>query len=252
FGHTHIPLALPWGDVLLVNPGAIASGNYFTRQLLHSVARLLIDTAGAVWVEHCDLDRNNALFTPTLDLDAGFRAALELVSAPIADHEMLALWPHLRTLLEPLALSVAERELLHAALQQLALPYWQGAPGLITRQAVVSALRASADNALWAKVSPLLNVTGQNSRNWVTRIIYACPDPHGGATRLDRFGIGSVYGRRWPQVIVGTGRAESCALIIAFLRTDKFINATTMLPDFLALQAEGLGCRMAACLLWQS
>lgn len=29
FGHTHIPMALPWGDLLLVNPGALAPGNHF-------------------------------------------------------------------------------------------------------------------------------------------------------------------------------------------------------------------------------
>jgi tRNA(Arg) A34 adenosine deaminase TadA len=90
---------------------------------------------------------------------------------------------------------------------------------------------------LYTTLEPCLMCLGIAVLHRVTRIVYACPDPHGGATRLDRFSIGSVYGRRWPEIVVGTGRAESCALIVEFLSTDKFLNAATMLPDFLALQA---------------
>jgi hypothetical protein len=157
FGHTHIPFALTWGDTILVNPGGIASGNYFTRQLLRSVARLLIDADGGVWVEHCDLDRDSAPFTAALDLDAGFRAALDRVSAPIADAEVLALWPGLRAQLEPLALNADDRERVHSALQALALPYWDGAPGLISHAMLIDALRQHTDAALWAQIAPVLN-----------------------------------------------------------------------------------------------
>src|SRR5262249_27446015 len=38
FGHTHVPMACAQDGVLLVNPGAIASGNAITRQRVQTVA----------------------------------------------------------------------------------------------------------------------------------------------------------------------------------------------------------------------
>lgn len=74
----------------------------------------------------------------------------------------------------------------------------------------------------------------------VSRIVVACPDPHGGATRLDRMHLGGAYTQRWPQIELGPFRRESCELIIQFLRTDRFLSAAVMLEDFLTLQQEEL------------
>jgi tRNA(adenine34) deaminase len=87
-------------------------------------------------------------------------------------------------------------------------------------------------------LEPCLMCLGIAVLHKVTRIVYACPDPHGGATRLDYTRIGSVYPRLWPAIVAGPLRRESCDLIIEFLRTDKFLSAPVMLPAFLALQAE--------------
>src|SRR6476619_1424040 len=40
FGHWHIPLVYRINDVLIVNPGALASGNEFTRMIVNTVALL--------------------------------------------------------------------------------------------------------------------------------------------------------------------------------------------------------------------
>ncbi|MBC8074827.1 MAG: metallophosphoesterase family protein, partial [Chloroflexales bacterium] len=161
FGHTHIPLALPWGELLLINPGALASGNYLTRQLHRSVALMSIDRTGGVFVEHRDLDQPELPFVPTLDLEAGFRAALDTVSASIADPEVIALWPALRALFEPGQLSEAERQALHAVLHGLALPRWAGSdPTLISRAGLEQALRSGLPHALWTRVGAIIDSTG--------------------------------------------------------------------------------------------
>ncbi|MBC8074830.1 MAG: nucleoside deaminase [Chloroflexales bacterium] len=96
--------------------------------------------------------------------------------------------------------------------------------------------QASRTICLYTTLEPCLMCLGIAVLHKVTRIVYACPDPHGGATRLDYTRIGSVYPRLWPAIVAGPLRRESCDLIIQFLRTDKFLNAPVMLPDFLALQ----------------
>lgn len=42
YGHTHVPMVCRCGDVLLINPGALSSGSYFTRQTVNSIGRLQI------------------------------------------------------------------------------------------------------------------------------------------------------------------------------------------------------------------
>jgi uncharacterized protein len=161
FGHTHIPLVLPWGELLLINPGALASGNYLTRQLRRSVALLSIDRTGGVFVAHHDLDQPELPFVPMVDLAAGFRAALATVSASIADAEVIAIWPQLRALFEPGLLSAAERQALRAVLHALALPRWAGSdPTLIGRAGLEQALRSGLPRALWTRVIAVLDTIG--------------------------------------------------------------------------------------------
>lgn len=90
---------------------------------------------------------------------------------------------------------------------------------------------------LYTTLEPCLMCLGIAVLHKVTRIISACPDPHGGATTLNPATLGSVYPQLWPQLEAGPLRRESCALIIQFLRTGRFRSAPVMLPAFLALQA---------------
>lgn len=42
YGHTHVPMIYRYDDIVLVNPGALASGSYFTRQATISVGKLQV------------------------------------------------------------------------------------------------------------------------------------------------------------------------------------------------------------------
>jgi uncharacterized protein len=55
YGHTHVPMIYRYGDMLLINPGALSSGSYFTRQLVASVGRLQIHANGELDVALFDV-----------------------------------------------------------------------------------------------------------------------------------------------------------------------------------------------------
>ena len=74
FGHTHVPMAVRHGGVLLVNPGAIAPPNDVARQLVQSVALLYLGRAGEAAAVHIDLSRPDRPFALNDDLSAGFHA----------------------------------------------------------------------------------------------------------------------------------------------------------------------------------
>ncbi len=66
----------------------------------------------------------------------------------------------------------------------------------------------------------------------INKIVFACPDPHGGATHLDPKGLGEWYVQNWPTVKMGSFREESYDLVIKFLKTGRFNNWETMLDLF--------------------
>jgi uncharacterized protein len=158
YGHTHVPQVQQWGDLLLVNPGALASGNYLSRQVLCSVALLSIDQQGGIFVEHRDLAAPDQSWMPVVNLAAGFRTALDAVSANIASAEVMALWPSLRALFEPGTTTEAEQQALHQVFSSLALPRWIGELATpITRTELVQAMQHGLDQAFWQRfVKPIL------------------------------------------------------------------------------------------------
>jgi predicted phosphodiesterase len=141
FGHTHVPMGVPWGDVLLVNPGAIAPGNHFVRQTLRSVARLLVVEDGGVVVEHLDLDDGGRPFTPAVDLEAGFSASMGHLSVPIVDEELYRRLQAVRALFNLGVLEADEAELVRGVLRRLALPRWGGTAGPLTRAELLTAFQ---------------------------------------------------------------------------------------------------------------
>jgi len=64
FGHTHIPMAVRHRDVLLVNPGALASGSPLGRQRVRTVALLFVRDDGNPIVVHVDIAAPERLFSP--------------------------------------------------------------------------------------------------------------------------------------------------------------------------------------------
>lgn len=87
YGHTHIPFVHRLGDVWLVNPGAIAAGNHFARQMLQTVARLTLAPRSAPDIAYFDAITAQPV-SVSIDLEAGFKVALSRVNASIATPEV--------------------------------------------------------------------------------------------------------------------------------------------------------------------
>lgn len=135
FGHTHIPLACWHGGILLVNPGALASGNYVTHQLVQTAAQLVIPRDGPPRVQHIDLARPDQPFDPHVDLSAGFQAAAARFCGYIIEPDMVGvLTRHLiNRLVEPAASLAVLRRLAHLC--------WDGALPLITRSILLDQIK---------------------------------------------------------------------------------------------------------------
>lgn len=156
FGHTHVAMTVPWGDLLLVNPGAIAPGTHFARQTLASVARLTVRADGAVAVEHVDLADPRGSYDPAVDLGAGFAAALGRVQQPIIAADIQPIIGGVRALFQPGGLGAEDGEAVRAVLRRLAHPRWAGERGPITRAELEAALREDLAEALWRRTTTII------------------------------------------------------------------------------------------------
>lgn len=156
FGHTHVPMAVPWDETLLVNPGAIAPGNHFVRQTLRSVARLLVTDGGDVAVEHLDLDASGQRFTPARNLEAGFAASIAPLSVPIVDAELHERLAQVRALFAPGGLEANEAELVRGILRRLAFPRWDGVAGPLTRTELLDAFRTELPTHVAVRAASVL------------------------------------------------------------------------------------------------
>jgi uncharacterized protein len=103
FGHTHIPMCVEHDGVLLVNPGAIASGSLLARQKVQTVARLRLAAGSAPRVEFVNLRQPDVPVVPAFELADGFKAALAQVSELMLDDELAAEAEWLRHELYPAA-----------------------------------------------------------------------------------------------------------------------------------------------------
>lgn len=74
-GHTHIPLAVVWDGVLVVNPGAVMPGNVLMRQRIRSVAVMTVCNGQPPEVVFYDIAHPTHPFDASLDVAAGFNAA---------------------------------------------------------------------------------------------------------------------------------------------------------------------------------
>ena len=83
YGHFHIPITYRQDDILLINPGAIASGNTITRQKVQTVALLFIRDDGQPLAVHVDLANPSHPYFPKNDWEAGFKAAQSQFSESI-------------------------------------------------------------------------------------------------------------------------------------------------------------------------
>lgn len=141
FGHWHIPLLYEQAGVTVINPGAIASGNFFTRQLLKSVALLYLFDDDRHAVVHIDLAVPTAPFAAYQQWPASFQATLARFSEPIVT---VALEQRLQQI--RLSLSDAARNALISLFLPLAQLCWRGERTVISMNEVL--VHLESDNHL--------------------------------------------------------------------------------------------------------
>lgn len=84
--------------VLLINPGAITSGKYLSKQTLQSVA--VLEVGDDVRVTHINLTDGKP-FEPRVDWDAGFRAASNNTQASILPKWLVERWEQIDDVAQP-------------------------------------------------------------------------------------------------------------------------------------------------------
>jgi putative phosphoesterase len=146
FGHAHIPLTCQYEDVWLVNLGALASGNAFTRQLRQTVALLFIRDDGTPFVTHVDLAVPDRAYIPHIDWEAGFRAALDQYSATIVAPDLADAVARLTQQ------RFAAPEALKAAVLRVSHRCWAGEQPAITRADLLAEVRGDPEVPIVDKV----------------------------------------------------------------------------------------------------
>lgn len=72
FGHWHLPLVFEQDGIVVVNAGAIASGNPYQQQVIQTVALLYLLKDGRFHITHVNLGDPERPYAPQTDIDAGF------------------------------------------------------------------------------------------------------------------------------------------------------------------------------------
>jgi putative phosphoesterase len=144
FGHWHIPLIYEQDGVTVINPGALASGNFFTRQLVQSVALLYLFADGSHHVTHVDLASATPL-TPHQEWPASFQTTLARYSASILAPPLEATLNRIRP-----RLSEEARQAFITVILPLAHRCWRGEEPMITLEALLGQL--AVDKALTAEM----------------------------------------------------------------------------------------------------
>ncbi|MEM9955566.1 MAG: metallophosphoesterase family protein [Chloroflexota bacterium] len=129
FGHTHIPMLLTYNNILLVNPGAIASGNPWTRQKVQTVAKMTLTSETTPEIDFYDLATGD-LHTPHYN-STGFVETSEVYYGVIFEDHFMPhrewIWYHLR----PLDMRV------HEVLLTICHEVWAGERDMVTTQALM-------------------------------------------------------------------------------------------------------------------
>lgn len=135
FGHWHIPLIYTSDNILIINPGALASGNEFSRMLRNTVALLLIEKNGTRHHIHIDLAAPETPYSPVIDWDAGFDVALAQYSRSILARELEPALHFMRA-----NFTRDEIIAIRPYLGTKAMPIWESAEGELTLTDVEDAL----------------------------------------------------------------------------------------------------------------
>ena len=72
YGHTHVPIVHHQQGVVIVNPGALAAGSYFTRQVIRTVAKLQVHADGNFSISHYNVDAGQEVTLAEVNQDEEF------------------------------------------------------------------------------------------------------------------------------------------------------------------------------------
>jgi putative phosphoesterase len=136
FGHTHIPMTYRQDGLLLLNPGALASGSALARQLHKTVALLYLFRHRPPVAVHVDLSAPHQIFASPIDWNAGFRAALSQYSASLIAPELAAGWPRFEALIRAWMADLARADTFEnacATMLRIAQRCWADEQPYITR-----------------------------------------------------------------------------------------------------------------------
>jgi putative phosphoesterase len=150
FGHAHIPMAVEQHGVLLINPGAIASGSAVSRQTHQTVALLFIVENERPVVTHIDLAAPRSAYVPYIDWGAGYRAALDRYSASILAPDLAARWPAVDKAVRHFMNNPAQRaifDIIYEAVLRKARPCWEDSQQFVTLAAMTQVLAELRTNA---------------------------------------------------------------------------------------------------------
>jgi tRNA(adenine34) deaminase len=70
---------------------------------------------------------------------------------------------------------------------------------------------------LFTTLEPCLMCLGASVLHRIDRIVYACPDPHGGATHIDPKNLTQWYEKKWPKIQGGLFKEEVYHIMIEFM-----------------------------------
>lgn len=144
FGHTHIPMNRHYDGIWLINPGAIDSGNAWSKQLLQSVAILSLEKGKEGKLEHIDLSTRKA-HIPHFD-PAGYMETFAPYNKTIYEEAFLPyrdwLWWELCAIFPEARLTILN----------LSLEVWEGHSEIVRLEAVAKALFALNHPDITAKL----------------------------------------------------------------------------------------------------
>lgn len=138
FGHTHVPMSTRRNGILLVNPGAIASGSEWTRQVRQTVAFLFLTDDGRAAVSHVDLAEPENVYEADVTWAAGFQAANARYEEPI-------LSPRLAPYLEQLRRdNFSAPFAVRSAILRISQRCWEGEQQYITADDILNEVEGDA------------------------------------------------------------------------------------------------------------
>ena len=135
FGHTHIPMGFEQDGIWLINPGAIASGNPWQKQLIQTVAILELEKNSPPQIQHFDLATVQP-HTPFFD-PAGFVETARHYETSIISEDVRSNREWLRWELRPVA-----PEVVKDAILSLSHECWSGERQIIEVRDIVERLVA--------------------------------------------------------------------------------------------------------------